>query len=299
MSIMTILIFSTIELVLGLEQLQATTYGLPLGVLQLVIAVVFFKIFFLLILKTTSTILKSQVLEMYQNNPNFNLKMFLLKIYFQAHLTILVFFYICLRYSDRPQVYLFWTIALIPQIVSNSCSQNRFLISNQEMNIFYLTLILSAFYNHFYLQNPFYISQDQFSQSQGLVVLIYALHFILINLIQENYSPYFFIPHFLKKQWKMHDYFQTPQPCYDKELSEEDSTCVFCLNSLEEHMQNDEWEKEINNEHIKDYIKEKCHKHNVMVTPCNHSFHSTCLLSWMAIKMECPLCKSSLPSFVN
>ncbi len=33
-----------------------------------------------------------------------------------------------------------------------------------------------------------------------------------------------------------------------------------------------------------------------MVTPCNHAFHSQCLLVWMNVKMECPLCKSRLPS---
>lgn len=33
-----------------------------------------------------------------------------------------------------------------------------------------------------------------------------------------------------------------------------------------------------------------------MVTPCNHIFHSECLLRWMDVKMECPMCRSQLPA---
>lgn len=33
-----------------------------------------------------------------------------------------------------------------------------------------------------------------------------------------------------------------------------------------------------------------------MRTPCGHKFHVPCLLNWMAIKMECPSCRSQLPS---
>ncbi|KAI8319642.1 hypothetical protein GQ54DRAFT_264976 [Martensiomyces pterosporus] len=32
-----------------------------------------------------------------------------------------------------------------------------------------------------------------------------------------------------------------------------------------------------------------------MVTPCHHIFHSECLTRWMAIKLECPVCRAPLP----
>lgn len=32
-----------------------------------------------------------------------------------------------------------------------------------------------------------------------------------------------------------------------------------------------------------------------MLTPCNHIFHSECLLRWMDVKMECPVCRGQLP----
>ena len=33
-----------------------------------------------------------------------------------------------------------------------------------------------------------------------------------------------------------------------------------------------------------------------MVAPCDHAFHTECLLQWMEIKMECPTCRRALPA---
>jgi len=35
--------------------------------------------------------------------------------------------------------------------------------------------------------------------------------------------------------------------------------------------------------------------HDRMVTPCNHFFHTKCLMRWMDIKQECPTCRGALP----
>jgi transmembrane E3 ubiquitin-protein ligase len=32
-----------------------------------------------------------------------------------------------------------------------------------------------------------------------------------------------------------------------------------------------------------------------MVTPCRHAFHSTCLEGWMRFRLQCPICRESLP----
>lgn len=32
-----------------------------------------------------------------------------------------------------------------------------------------------------------------------------------------------------------------------------------------------------------------------MVTPCRHIFHSTCLETWMRMRLQCPICRESLP----
>ena len=33
-----------------------------------------------------------------------------------------------------------------------------------------------------------------------------------------------------------------------------------------------------------------------MLAPCDHLFHRGCLVQWMDVKMECPICRSDLPS---
>lgn len=33
-----------------------------------------------------------------------------------------------------------------------------------------------------------------------------------------------------------------------------------------------------------------------MLAPCDHLFHRSCLVQWMDVKMECPICRSDLPA---
>lgn len=47
--------------------------------------------------------------------------------------------------------------------------------------------------------------------------------------------------------------------------------CVICMQSLEDTSS------------------------SIMVAPCDHAFHSECLLKWMDIKLECPTCRRALP----
>ena len=36
-------------------------------------------------------------------------------------------------------------------------------------------------------------------------------------------------------------------------------------------------------------------KQECMLTPCSHLYHTRCLERWMAVKLECPCCRSPLP----
>ena len=50
---------------------------------------------------------------------------------------------------------------------------------------------------------------------------------------------------------------------------EEPDKCVICLNEL--HNTNE-----------------------ILTTPCNHKFHSSCFLKWMYAHKDCPLCRGQL-----
>jgi len=42
-------------------------------------------------------------------------------------------------------------------------------------------------------------------------------------------------------------------------------------------------------------FEENAPRQSIMVTPCDHVFHTECLLRWMEQKMECPTCRGVLP----
>jgi len=37
-------------------------------------------------------------------------------------------------------------------------------------------------------------------------------------------------------------------------------------------------------------------RHDYMLAPCNHLYHRQCLVNWMDVKMECPICRTELPA---
>ena len=37
-------------------------------------------------------------------------------------------------------------------------------------------------------------------------------------------------------------------------------------------------------------------KNDYMLAPCNHIFHKQCLVQWIEVKNECPICRLNLPS---
>jgi hypothetical protein len=49
--------------------------------------------------------------------------------------------------------------------------------------------------------------------------------------------------------------------------------CVICYNGIDVH-----------------------NRSGYMLAPCNHIFHRECLVQWMDVKMECPICRTELPS---
>ena len=54
----------------------------------------------------------------------------------------------------------------------------------------------------------------------------------------------------------------------------------------------------ISKENIRN-IFNKNNNRKLMITPCQHVFHTICLQNWMNIKLICPLCNNELPDFYN
>lgn len=48
--------------------------------------------------------------------------------------------------------------------------------------------------------------------------------------------------------------------------------CVICYSSIDVH-----------------------NRRGYMLPPCDHIFHRQCLEQWMEVKLECPICRNSLP----
>ncbi|KAI5956734.1 hypothetical protein KGF54_000351 [Candida jiufengensis] len=82
----------------------------------------------------------------------------------------------------------------------------------------------------------------------------------------------------------------------NQEFIDCECTCPICMTDVtipilikdEEPKQKDK----PNNHH--NHIHNKIHK-DYMITPCHHIFHIDCLENWMKYKLQCPVCRTSLP----
>lgn len=93
-------------------------------------------------------------------------------------------------------------------------------------------------------------------------------------LLVQNSRPKFFLPKICRP--KVYSYFRE----VEEEKSTEESECIICMTAL--NLSGHESQEIIN------FAR-------TMHTPCRHMFHEDCLNNWMAVKMECPTCRSSLP----
>lgn len=75
----------------------------------------------------------------------------------------------------------------------------------------------------------------------------------------------------------------------------EEDTCAICMNMLSADT-DIPFDPAIVD---KPYIKRLASKQGeVMRAPCKHTFHISCLVNWMQVKLECPSCRKELPSLV-
>ena len=124
----------------------------------------------------------------------------------------------------------------------------------------------------------------------------------IIVCLQKYLGPQFFVPQKFRK--KLYNYYRN-----EKEINENDKEieCSICLEKIGNIDINSEkvkilkWNclKTIMVKFIEKCKKMKLNKGNIMVTPCNHFFHSICLESWLNISNKCPSCRTIIPPLVK
>lgn len=293
-SIVFLLIIGTFQLFNGFEQLILSVFGFPLWGFIIMIGVAFINLFFFIVLKILTTIIKNQIDLAIQQNEFFNLRAHLLFTYLLGHSTIMLTFYFCMSQSDNPKFYLLLSFSILPQIIKNFFAKTRFLVSSKDISGLYWFTIIYVVFQHFYTQNFFYVKNSEgFEAKTGVKIVLQSACFYMFVVIQETINPQRFF--YNNKSSQDYNYFLT----YDDLKNEGESDmngleCIICLSKIEKDFESADWKPVVENEELQDYILENLQK-PLMKCPCKHVYHSGCLLEWMNVKMECPTCRKKLP----
>ena len=124
----------------------------------------------------------------------------------------------------------------------------------------------------------------------------------IIICLQKYLGPQFFVPKKFRK--KLYNYYRK-----ENEISESDKEieCCICLEKIGNIDINNEEKKIVKGNFFKKIIgkiieilnKMNQNKEKIMVTPCNHFYHSICLVPWLNISNKCPSCRAIIPPLVN
>lgn len=118
-------------------------------------------------------------------------------------------------------------------------------------------------------------SSFSFSPLACFILLVWTTIQVGVLAVQDFCGPRFFIP----KAWlpQRYDYGRPipRQSSYesagrDVETTAETCDCIICTEAVQ------------------------LTPGNYMIAPCDHIFHRDCLTRWMAVKLECPICRNPL-----
>jgi hypothetical protein len=70
--------------------------------------------------------------------------------------------------------------------------------------------------------------------------------------------------------------------------------CTICLKPFYTEIELPEHTTTSTDKDSSIFIDNDCYE-MLMITPCKHVFHTECLESWVVVRLECPVCKQSLP----
>lgn len=179
-------------------------------------------------------------------------------------------------------LYSYW----VPQIILNIKKNAEKPLSNLYL---YGTSITQLYILIFIYNLDSNINIDKFNIKFLYIIIIYTLLQVLILSLQNIYGPLFLIPNkLLPERYDYHPILPIYDDKNEEQIDANDASasaplkgisisqqCAICYNNIIE-------DNKVNN---KEY----------MITPCHHIFHTECLKHWMNIKMECPVCRTSLP----
>lgn len=127
------------------------------------------------------------------------------------------------------------------------------------------------------------------------VEIYVALLGLLVGLVildfQQRIHPRLIFAKFFADSYR-HDYFINRAKLSQMDI---DDMCPICYDDLDNSHKVD-WNVEMPelSSNLKDYIKQR--DALIMRTPCNHYYHTSCLVSVMNFKMTCPVCRKTLPN---
>lgn len=161
--------------------------------------------------------------------------------------------------------YSFW----MPQIVENAMQDIRKPLMPQYILGMSITRLFIPCYFLGCPQN--FLHLDQHLQVCFTLVGWVGLQTTML-LTQHYYGPRWFVPRrFLPEKYDF--YRQVDLDMTVETGGSSDIDCVICMTPVD--------------------VK---NRRSRMVTPCDHFFHPECLERWMEIKLECPYCRTPLPS---
>jgi transmembrane E3 ubiquitin-protein ligase len=165
-------------------------------------------------------------------------------------------------------LYSFW----VPQIVHSV----RTGIKKPLLDYYYIGTGLCRLYIPLYIlgcpDNIFSRIDADFKASfpSEIILIVWTFTQLSILYMQNTYGPRYLIP----RSWfpDRYDYCRPIQHTAAGAGATCNRECTIC------------------------YMDVDVSKREYMVTPCDHLFHQACLNQWIDIKLECPVCRSTLPA---
>ena len=232
----------------------------------------------------------------------------------------IIYLYLMMRYFLDERLIFLNSFILVPQIIHNALRKTApdfswsYLISFGTLKYLLFVFIRGCPYN---------IPAIEFNYIWPYAGLLVIAASILVIRLQYLYGSKAIIPQAFRQ--KTHEYFQkkislppipvnssvnlgasnasenailnNSQTGNETRLDSDCETCSICQEGLAKSVYSSDANSLaecVKSPFLINVLKSKF-KNYFMQTPCKHKFHCECLISWMEVKMICPICRATLP----